>query len=534
MDPSTTKSVIDVGTPLIRPRMTAPYRPTSKTGPAIIVMPDTGEGLDQITPPLGTLAVAGLLEQEGIGFVHLDQRVEPNAEELVLSLVRDGALCLGMGYQTGPQISYAVRLSQAVKAEFPDFPIIWAGWHPSILPQQTLEHPAVDIIVRGQGELTMLEVIERLKNDQGMEGVMGVAYKQDDQIRINPDRGLADLNIFPDMAYHLIDFKDYPGPSNRRSSPEDRFANFRSSQGCPWRCAYCADPLVFDRKWKALTAERTVDELEKLVDLYGITYVDFVDDTFIVDHKRIEHFAREMIRRKIPLKWSANARTGMIVRLDQSVLDLFAEAGCDIIHPGVEASSQEMLDYIHKDEKNENTLKAAEKLARAGIVGLYGFMVAFPEEPADTAKRTFHMIKELKEIDANNIMPVNFYVPYPGNVLYDRSLEKSFTPPTHLEEWSDFGTRAGLAAPWITDDFRNEVMKVDKFYLPAAYPSRLMKYRIRHSRLGWLYNLLHKIARYRVKREWYSWDLDWRLVYMYWKFWEKWHRRFSLHNLNFR
>src|SRR3989338_1670019 len=136
--------------PAVRPRSSAPYEPTSRTGPVLIVHPDTGEGLDQITPPLGTLAIAGMLEREGIGFEHIDQRVEPDTESIILKLIREGALCLGMGFQTGPQISYAIRLSQVVKREFPRFPVIWAGWHASILPEQTLAHPSVDIIVRGQ------------------------------------------------------------------------------------------------------------------------------------------------------------------------------------------------------------------------------------------------------------------------------------------------------------------------------------------------------------------------------------------------
>src|SRR5258705_7560810 len=94
------------------------YVPTNKSGPVIIVHPDTGEGLDQITPPLGTLAIAGYLEREGIGLIHIDQRVEPHTEKLVLDAVRHGALCLGVACQTGPQISYAIKLIQAVKAEF--------------------------------------------------------------------------------------------------------------------------------------------------------------------------------------------------------------------------------------------------------------------------------------------------------------------------------------------------------------------------------------------------------------------------------
>jgi anaerobic magnesium-protoporphyrin IX monomethyl ester cyclase len=510
------------------------YHPTNKKGPVIIVHPDTGEGLDQITPPLGTLAIAGYLEREGVGFIHIDQRVEPNTEEIVSDAVRNGALCLGVACQTGPQISYAIKLIQAVKAEFPQFPIVWGGWHGSILPEQTLSHPAVDFLIKGQAEGTMLDLVRCLQNGGQVEGVVGLGYKADGKVIMNPDRPMIELDSLPWMAYHLIDHKNYPGPSHRRRSPLDRYSTFRSSQGCPWRCAYCADPLVFSRRWKKLSAQRTVDELQNLVEKHGITYVDFVDDTFIVSPERTSEIAKEMIKRKLPLKWSACARTGMIAGLTDDIWAMLAEAGCDLVHPGVEASSQEMLDYIHKDEKHENTLLAAEKLRKAGIAGLYAFMVGFPEEPKETAVSTFRMVKRLKEIDANNIIPVNFYVPYPGNVLYDRSRVKGFEPPVELSEWANFGTRMGRATPWLKREFKDEVMKHDKYYLPAAYPSRFMQYKMKNNPLGWLYKIFHRIAKFRVQREWYSFDVDWKILFAYWKFWEKWHRRIRLPNLMFR
>lgn len=519
-----------------KPQPTDRYRPTSPAGPMIVVHPDTGEGLDQITPPLGTLAIAGILERERVPFVHIDQRIEPDTERIVLDAIRDGALGLGVSAQTGPQISYATRLIRAVKSEYPRFPVIWAGWHGSILPEQTLAHPDVDILVRGQGETTTLEIVERLRAGSSMDGCAGTGHKEHGAPVMNPERPMVDLNEFPWMAYHLIDHAKYPGPLHRRPSPLDRYSTFRSSQGCPWRCAYCADPLVFGRKWKKLSAERTVDELQNLVEHHGITYIDFVDDTFIIDPVRTEAIAKEMIRRRLPVKWSACARTGMVVRLKDEAWQVLAESGCDLIHPGVEASTQEMLDAIHKDERAENTLLAARKLKKAGIAGLYAFMTGFPGEAPEMVDETFKVIRELKEIDANNIMPVNFYVPYPGNVLYDKSRTVGFEPPARLEDWANFGTRAGKATPWLTAAFKQRVMKYDKFYLAAAYPSRFMQFKMEHGPLPlrWLYRAIHRIAKFRVQRDWYAWELDWKLLLAYWRFWEKWHRRIRLPNLMFR
>lgn len=512
------------------------YKPTDPAGPMIIVHPDTGEGLDQITPPLGTLAIAGMLERAGLPFLHIDQRTQPGTETVVLDAIRAGALCLGISAQTGPQISYAVRILRAVKSEYPRFPVIWAGWHGSILPEQTLAHADADILIRGQGEATALEVVQRLKNGQGMDGCAGAGYKESGRVIVNPERPMVDLEGLPWMPYHLIDMKRYPGPSHRRRSVKERYTTFRSSQGCPWRCSYCADPLVFSRRWKKLSPKRTVDELENLVVKHGITYVDFVDDTFIIDGARTEAIAKEIIKRKLPLKWSACARTGMIAKLSDETWQTLAAGGCDLIHPGIEASTQEMLDFIHKDELAENSIKAAEKLQRAGVAGLYSFMTGFPGEPEKMVEETFRLVKRLKEIDHNNIMPINFYVPYPGNVLFDKSKTLGFEPPAKLEDWANFGTRTGKATPWLSRDFKRKVMKHDKYYLPAAFPSRIMQSKMDGGPLimRLVYKTLHKMARYRVDHDFYSFEVDWLLLYAYWRLWEKWHRRVRLPTLMFR
>ena len=521
--------------PMKNKKSSSTLRPTDNNGKVIICLPDTGESIDQKTPPLGTLSVAGYLESNNIPILHIDAVLHENCEQIIIDQISDGAICLALGFGTGPAISQAIRISEMVKDKFPNFPIIWGGWHPSLLPQQTLQHSSVDIIITGQGEITLYETVECLRNSDDLKKVFGIGYKIGENVIMTPPRPLVNLDEFPPMAYHLIDFKDYPGPPNRRSTPSDRFSNFRSSQGCPWRCAYCADPQVFNRRWMTLSIQNTVDELENLVNSYGITYVDFVDDTFIVNINRTKEFSKELIKRNLPLKWSGNVRTGRIAKLDDSDLDLMKKSGCDLIHPGVEASSQEMLDYIQKDEKHENTMIAAEKLKKAGITGLYAFMVSFPDEPDDFIDAQFEMIRNMKKLDPNVITPVNFYVPYPGNSLYERSKEKGFIPPANLEEWADFGTRIGTAVPWITQAYREKVMMLDKYLLPAAYPSRHLKWRMENTWwLGQLYKILSLIANFRVEKKWYKWSLDWKLIYSYWKFWEKWNRRIRLPNIFFR
>ncbi|MBI2252248.1 MAG: radical SAM protein, partial [Armatimonadetes bacterium] len=403
-----------------------------------------------------------------------------------------------------------------LKEKRPDMPVIWGGWHVSILPEQSINNPYIDIIVRGQGEETIKELALKLKNKLSLKDILGITYKENGRVVNNPNRPIESLDKFPPLAYHLIDIKKYPG---RRSSPSKIYIAYRTSQGCPYRCAFCADPLVFKRKVSILSSHRTGDELESLIKKYEVNEVLFCDDTFFLNYKRVEEICGEIIKRDLKISWEATSRAGTIANMSDELLNLIKKSGCRQIHPGIEGSSQGILDYIKKDEKYENTFICAEKLAKAGIRALYSFIVGFPGEPKEAVDETFKAIKKLKEINPDNIMPVNFYTPYPGNVLYDKAKEYGFIEPKSLDEWADFNTRRGNT-PWLTKKFKEEVMKRDKYYLPAAYPSKILKEKMEKGKFKWIYKIFHKIAKFRVKHDFYFFDLDWKILLAYWKFWE--------------
>ena len=130
------------------------------------------------TAPLGILAIATPLLRAGYDVRIIDATITPNYKKVVLDELKD-ALCLGISVVTGPMIRDTVEVAKAVKAADPDFPIILGGWHPSLLPEQTLEAPYVDIVVRGQGEDSMLAIADRLRDDAPLGDVPGIGYKRD-------------------------------------------------------------------------------------------------------------------------------------------------------------------------------------------------------------------------------------------------------------------------------------------------------------------------------------------------------------------
>ena len=187
--------------------------------------------------------------------------ITPNYKKRIMEEVKD-ALCLGISVVTGPMIRETVEVAKMIKKWDPDFPIILGGWHPSLLPGQTLEAPYVDIIVRAQGEDSMLEVADRLRDDAALDDVLGIGFKRDGKMQLTPERPLKTLDKMPAKAYHLADFDAYEKVCGRR------WTMYVSSLACPFNCFYCTNAGVYGRKWNALPVEQVVEETMELAKRY--------------------------------------------------------------------------------------------------------------------------------------------------------------------------------------------------------------------------------------------------------------------------
>src|SRR5437667_301448 len=172
-------------------------------------------------------------------------------------------------------IRETVESSRAVKAWNKDFPVTLGGWHPSLLPRQTLEADFVDIVVRGQGETAMLEVVRHFEDGASMDDILGIGFKREGKIFFNPERPLTPLVDLPPKAYHLADFDAYARLCGRR------WAMYISSLACPFNCSYCTNAGVYGRQWNGLPPEQVVEETFNLSTRYGLEMLWIVDDNFL-------------------------------------------------------------------------------------------------------------------------------------------------------------------------------------------------------------------------------------------------------------
>jgi len=155
-------------------------------------------------PPFSLLAIAGPLVQEGYEVALVDGRLVPDYVERVLEEAGE-AICLGISVLTGNQIKQALELSAAIKDRFPDLPVVWGGYHPTLLPDQTIANPLVDVVVRGQGELTFKRLVQALASGASLRGIPGLSFKEPGRIVCNDEAPFTDVNQFPPMPISLVD-----------------------------------------------------------------------------------------------------------------------------------------------------------------------------------------------------------------------------------------------------------------------------------------------------------------------------------------
>src|ERR1700677_2537578 len=272
------------------------------------------------TAPLGILAVATPLIRAGYQVVLIDSTITPDFKKRVLIEVQD-AICLGISLVTGPMIRETVEIAQAIREWNPAFPIILGGWHPSLLPEQTLQAACVDYIVRGQGEEALLELVQHLESRAAPDFIPGIGFKRAGKLIMTPERPLKPLVEMPPKAYQIADFDAYERGCGRR------WAMYTSSLACPFNCSYCTNAGVYGRKWNALPPGQFVEETVDLSRRYGLEMLWIVDDNFLVDLDRARAISEGLVRAGAAFKWSIQATTNLTARLSLEDLKLLHKSG---------------------------------------------------------------------------------------------------------------------------------------------------------------------------------------------------------------
>jgi radical SAM superfamily enzyme YgiQ (UPF0313 family) len=374
--------------------------------------------------------------------------------------------------------------------------VVWGGIHASLLPEQTLNNPYVDIVVIGEGEVTLLELVKTLEGGEPLNQVPGIAYRENNKCHFTEARPFVDLNEQPPLAYHLVDVNLY-----RRHIFGRDHISFNSSRGCTFGCAFCWEPAIHKRKWRAMGPEVVLDHLKRFMLDYDIRGFLFTDDNFFVDMKRARKILEEIVRADLKISLGKlQVRADTICRMDRDFFRLLVKAGVKRLHVGAESGSQRILDLINKSETVEHVVEANRKLLPYPIVPLYLFMMGLPSETPEEFAQSVRLAIRLTEENTKAVKTFNIYTSYPGTKLHELCMQSGFKPPQHLEGWARFNYRnIPEESTWIDPEMKEMIKALDVPLMFLGKGHFVTPYKKTNPFIVGLARLYYPLARYRVK-----------------------------------
>ncbi|MCC7309538.1 MAG: B12-binding domain-containing radical SAM protein [Acidobacteria bacterium] len=372
-----------------------------KAGYAAKIVDCRGADADNIRlTPDGRFKVQGLDTQRSI------EMIDPESDIIGVSI---------MFSQEWPQIRDYVN---QVAAAFPNALIIVGGEHPTAMPEYTLRDcPAIDYVVRGEGELTLLDLVHRIRTGQRPEEVSGVAYLANDVfIEASLSARMGDIREMPRPAWHLIDVEPYFQPNFTMGISHGRNMAMLATRGCPYQCTFCSNPTMWTTRYVMRPVEDVVDEIEDYVKKYQINSVDFYDLTAIVKREWILQFIAELEKRELNVTWQLPSGTRSEC-LDDEVIGGLARTGCEFLVYAPESGSKRTLEMIKKRVNLENLERSIKIAVRHGIVTKVNFIIGFPAETRKDIIQTLLFVFKLAflKVDDCNITA---FSPYPGSELF--------------------------------------------------------------------------------------------------------------------
>ncbi len=404
--------------------------------------------VESVTPPLGLCYLAAGLEKAGFHVELVDGLFHHSKDgwdfkRIVKEITakRPDAVCVTATTLTIPIAGMLTReIKQASGAV-----TVLGGAHISVLPEDTMkEFPDVDVGVVGEGEDTIVELCEKLRDGKGISRVRGIVRRQGRRITINPKRPLIeDLDRIPFPARHLLpDLKRYrQTPASYKKVPH---VTMITSRGCPYRCTFCSSNSVFGKSCRFHSAQYVLKEMGHLIENYGAREFIIYDDTFTQNHARLKEICEGIISRGWNIVWSCMGRANTV---NEDMLRLMRRAGCWSISYGIESGDQSILNRIKKGITLDQVRDAVKWSKKLGYDVRGFFMIGHPGETKETIEKTIRFASSL----GLDVAQFAITTPMPGTELWDTARDYgSFT----YDSWMDFNTMKPLfVSEGLTEDY---------------------------------------------------------------------------------
>ena len=457
------------------------------------------------------LCIATALEHAGYVPKIIDERVEPAWRSMLMKELAQGPICTIISSKTGTQIGHALEASKIIKAHS-NAPVVWAGAHASLLPEQTLENEYVDVVIQGEGEVTSLELIRALESGKPLSSVQGIWFKENCSITHAATRPFIDLNRQLPLSYHLIEPKKYLRGLFGRGH-----LNFFTSRGCPNPCTFCYQKIFQRQTWRYMDPEIAVKRIKEFVRAYNIRGITFSDINFFADINRGRRILEGIVKEGLDIIISkVNIAVNALPAITTDDLALLQRAGCRRITIGIESGSKRIQELLKKPVDIPKLLEINRNLKLSSIVPVYFFMMGIPTETKEDLLESVSLSLRLLEGNPSAVRVFNVFTPLPGTELFELAVKHGLRVPGRLEDWVTFNYRnCAKNEPWLSKEMRGIIEMLDFCNFFVGKRQYLQPYEKTNPLVVLLSKMYAPLARKRVKNLIYQFPLEIKLAKLF-------------------
>ncbi len=418
----------------------------SYKGKVVLIRPENVYNYNNY-PPLGLITAGSALKACGYEVVIINCFMEEDALKTISEAI-EGAVFAGISIWTS-EIPDAYRIIKHIKSTS-SVPVVVAGWHCTLFPEQTAAVTEIDYLIAGEGEEHIVTLADMLVAGQKPPRIF-IRKMLDMEKLPAPDYSL-DHNIERFITSYLTDkLSEYVRQPMR-------WLPYESSRGCPSQCTFCINVVADNMRYRKKSADKVVDELEELVKKHQLTHLKIIDDNFFVDIKRTRAICEGMIKKGLNVTWDGECRCDYFNErhMNDETLVLLKKSGLIQLTLGIESGSTHTLKLMKKGIKPEQAKFAVKQCDRYGIIPRSSFIIEIPGESIEDIKMTIGFINEMRKYKLFTC-GVNTFRPYPKCELTEGLMKQGvLKEPQSFVEWTtrsviDLYTAAEYVRPWQVD-----------------------------------------------------------------------------------
>lgn len=474
-------------------------KPTVDT---ILIYPKTGVDFGPaIAPPFSLLTIAAPLYNKGVNVRIIDQRVDKNWIAHLREGLRRKPICCGISTMTGQQIFFGIEAAKIIREETgSSVPIVWGGIHPTLVPEQTARSKYVDIVCVGEGDETFSDLVVALKNNMPLAEVKGIAFLNGDKFIFTGSRPFMNIQEQLPTPWDLVDVESYINPDMYLKESLRVLDIGQTSRGCPYSCAYCYNPTVHHSKWRAMSAEKVLDIIEREVKRFNLDGIWFRDDEFFLDINRVSRICEGIVEKGLNISWyTSGVSVPDILRTSDEQLRLMKRSGAHVMRVGLESGSNRVLKFMNKRQTVEQIIEINRKCKEIGFRPVYSLMFGLPTETFEEINQTVDLFYQIKEENPDaSLAPPGQFTAFPGTPLYNIAIGMGLNPPNKFEDWADWLSNeqdsTGERLPWLNKRERRWISNLTHLSILAYSGSEILStFTFRNKFINILFSSIVKI-----------------------------------------